>query len=182
MANRAERRRALPSVDRVLSSAGADTALARYQRRYVVDVVHRVLDDMRRRLATDPSTTGPSTTGPSTTVPSAAEVMAAAFARMESDQSLALRPVVNATGVVLHTNLGRALLADAAISAVTEAARSPVTLEYDVDTGARGDRDDLVADDLCALTGAEAATVVNNNAVYTGRPEFPGDVRGEGNV
>jgi L-seryl-tRNA(Ser) seleniumtransferase len=154
MANRAERRRALPSVDRVLSSAGAATALARYQRRYVVDVVRRVLDDIRRRLATDPSAAAPS----------AAEVMAAAFARMESDRPLALRPVVNATGVVLHTNLGRALLADEAISAVTEAARSPVTLEYDVDTGARGDRDDLVTDDLCALTGAEAATVVNNNA------------------
>ncbi len=154
MATRAERRRALPSVDRVLSGAGADTALARYQRRYVVDTVRRVLDDIRRRLATDPSAA----------VPSPAEVMAAACARMDADRPLALRPAVNATGVVLHTNLGRALLADAAISAVVEATRRPVTLEYDVDTGARGDRDDLVSHDLCALTGAEAATVVNNNA------------------
>ncbi|WP_330984795.1 MULTISPECIES: L-seryl-tRNA(Sec) selenium transferase [Enterobacterales] len=88
----------------------------------------------------------------------------AAEARLAGDTQSKLRPVINLTGTVLHTNLGRALQSEAAVAAVSEVMRSPVTLEYSLDGAGRGHRDSALAELLCRLTGAEDACIVNNNA------------------
>jgi L-seryl-tRNA(Ser) seleniumtransferase len=154
VASRIEQRRALPSVDRVLNTEAARTALGSFGRRYVTASVRTVLDEIRQRLAA----------GTAASPPAPEEVMSEALARMEAAQPQSMRPVVNATGVVLHTNLGRALLADDALQAVMRAGACAVNLEYDLGRGERGERDTHVEEELRSLTGAEAATVVNNNA------------------
>ncbi len=93
-----------------------------------------------------------------------ADWAAEALRRLHKDEESALRPVFNLTGTVLHTNLGRAVQAEAAVEAVSRAMRSPVTLEYDLDDAGRGHRDRALAKLLCELTGAEDACIVNNNA------------------
>lgn len=86
------------------------------------------------------------------------------LARLESESISNLRPVYNLTGTILHTNLGRAILSDAAIAAASDAMRHPVALEYNLKSGSRGERDDHLRQLICELTGAEDATLVNNNA------------------
>ncbi len=135
--------RALPSVDRFLRDEGAPL-VARHGRTAVTDALRALLAEVR--AGTEP----------------AADYAAAVAARLDAPS--ALRPVFNLTGTVLHTNLGRALLAEEAIAAAVAAMREPSALEMDLDTGRRGERDSHLRGLLRELTGAEDATVVNNNA------------------
>ncbi|RKT47190.1 L-seryl-tRNA(Sec) selenium transferase [Thiocapsa rosea] len=144
-----------PSVDRILGWPALVPLLAEYGRPAVLAEVRTQLAEWRG---------GPGDGWPADDVfaqhPFAAG-LAAALARSHAPR---LRRVFNLTGTVLHTNLGRANLPEEAIEALTSAAREPCALEYDLDDGRRGDRDRVVEGWLRELTGAEAATVVNNNA------------------
>ena len=141
--------RKLPSVDEVLRTAVAIEAGRRFGRPAVVAAVRDTIAAARADGIAPGNTD---------------QVAAAALKRLEAREQPNLRPVFNLTGTVLHTNLGRALLAEAAIEAAVLAMRNTVTLEFDLAGGRRSDRDDIVRDLLCELTGAEDATVVNNNA------------------
>ena len=155
--------RGLPGIDECLRAAEQAPALTALARPYVKLMVQRALAEIRAKITTG----GSREAGGSRIAQSRGAIVEEILRRAEhaiaADEPL-LKPVVNATGVVLHTNLGRALLPEAAIEAVAQAARAPVNLEYDLPGGSRGDRDCLVEAEICALTGAEAATVVNNNA------------------
>lgn len=143
--------RALPSVDVVLKAA--ETLVDHHGRAAVTRAIREALEVARSDLRAGRD---------------AARTVDALVRRasdaLEGGARPSLQPVLNLTGTVLHTNLGRALLAREAIAAATAAMREAVTLEYDVTTGRRGERDDHVRALLCDLTGAEDATVVNNNA------------------
>jgi len=143
--------RALPSVDRVLGSAACAPVTERFGRAMVTATVREVLAEIRAEPVTGP-------------LPGNDEIATAVRERLERNERSNLRPLFNLTGTVLHTNLGRAVLAEAAIEAAVEAMRDAVALEFDLGTGKRGERDDHLRDLLCELTGAEDATVVNNNA------------------
>ena len=140
----------LPSVDRLLEEPALAVAAEEYGRSEALAGARKALADARRVLgagrALDPTGLGP-----------------VAAAHIAARARPSLRRVFNLTGVVLHTNLGRAPLPEEAIAAVAAAAGN-CNLEYDLETGRRGDRDSHVEALLTELTGAEAATVVNNNA------------------
>ncbi len=154
---RSQALRALPSVDECMRAAERNPAWSGMRRGYLALMIRRTQAAMREELANRVGG------GRLDRAAILEESMRRTAEAIEADEPR-LRPVVNATGVVLHTNLGRALLPEAAIEALEQAAGSPLNLEYDLSSGGRGDRDDLIEQEICALTGAEAATVVNNNA------------------
>lgn len=150
----ADSRRQLPSVDRLLQTPQAKAALQEFSRDRVVEACRNVLEALR--------TGGLAASGAA--IPSEERLAGAAVARLAAEARPSYRRVVNATGVGLHTNLGRAVLSENAAAAALLAATGAVNLEFDLVGGSRGERDSWVDDDLLALTGAAAATVVNNNA------------------
>jgi L-seryl-tRNA(Ser) seleniumtransferase len=145
--------RALPSVDRFLQTTHGRALADAYGRALVVAVLRTELSRARGEIRD-----GADGEALSQALPGRVAVALAAGAQS------GLRPVLNLTGTVLHTNLGRALLADEAIAAACTAMAHPLALEFDLDEGGRGERDEHVRDLLRELTGAEDALVVNNNA------------------
>jgi L-seryl-tRNA(Ser) seleniumtransferase len=141
-------RSGLPAVDRVLRIEETTALIAKYGRSLVVEAVRTEL--ARRRKCGEAAS-------PASIIDECATMLARG---MRPSQ----RRVFNLTGTVLHTNLGRAPLPEEAIAAAVEAMRDPTTLEYETETGRRGERDNHVAGWLTRLTGAEGALTVNNNA------------------
>ncbi len=144
--------RHLPSVDAILQMPALAAALESFGHASVAEAVRKVLGNEREAVK--------SGAAPSSNVLLAER----AIHLLEASGQSSLRPLFNLTGTVLHTNLGRAILAEAAIEAATQAMRQAVSLEFDLSSGARGERDDHLRALVCELTGAEDATIVNNNA------------------
>jgi len=156
------RLRVLPKVDQVLRHPSLQSHAARWAPDLVLRVVQDEIERVRGALRGDEA--GANGAAPADRAGAEAAVAAAAVARLSAWTAPPLRRVLNCTGVVLHTNLGRAPLCAAAATALAHVARGYVDLEYDLERGVRASRMDHVAPLLAALVGAEAACVVNNNA------------------
>ena len=146
--------RSIPSVDRLLREPTVAVLVERYARGPVLDGARQLLVGWRERVRVDPAVT----------VPPAAVLAGQLAEQLARSTQPLLRRAINATGVVIHTNLGRAPLSSAALAAMTEVGRGYSNLEYDLEVGARGSRHEHVSAALQRLSGAEAALVVNNNA------------------
>ena len=145
----------LPSTDRLLRSARARALVAEHGHTLVAHEARALLDALRVRAVA----------GTLSAAEIDADALAAALAGgVDARLAPRMRRVLNLTGTVIHTNLGRAVLADAALGHLLTTMAAPNNLEYDLASGGRGERDSLVEELLCTLTGAEAALVVNNNA------------------
>ena len=144
----------LPSVERLLTHAYSAGLIAEFGRPAVLSAIRETLARVRAGLIANSAVT----------IPSDLSVIQMAAWQLQEDARPTLRRVFNLTGTVLHTNLGRAALPEEAIEAITLAAREATNLEFNLGDGRRGDRDAHLEQHLCHLAGAEAATVVNNNA------------------
>ncbi len=145
--------RAIPSVDELLKDPGLSAPLSEYGTGIVTDAVRKGLDELRSGVLD--GTVSEVTEG---------GIMAMVIDNIASSTRPSIRKVINATGTILHTNIGRAILSSEAAEAVRIAAICNTNLEFDLATGERGERDSHVEDLIKRLTGAQAATVVNNNA------------------
>ncbi|MCR4407781.1 MAG: L-seryl-tRNA(Sec) selenium transferase [Anaerolineae bacterium] len=144
--------RKLPGVDRLLQEPAVQNLIQIYGRELVVEGLRHALDTARDQIRRGAS------------CPPAEEIMIQAEGYLRALARPTLRPVINASGVIIHTNLGRAPLSEETRMAMLDAARGYTNLEYDLEAGQRGSRYVHAEQLLCRLTGAEAALVVNNNA------------------
>ena len=144
--------RKLPSVDALLRRAETEELIARFGAEQVTETIRGLLEESRASIQAGGS------------APDAESLLAALSARLDADNRPSLRGVINATGVIIHTNLGRAPLSAAARQAIQQAATGYNNLEYDIEAGERGSRHSHARQLLRELTGAEDALVVNNNA------------------
>ena len=144
----------LPSVESLLQQGDATALIVEFGRPAVTETIRTVLARARAELLAERATA----------IPSDPAFIRMVTRQLQKDAQPSLRRVFNLTGTVLHTNLGRATLPQQAIDAIALAAREPMNLEFNLGDGQRGDRDDHLEQLLRRLTGAEAATVVNNNA------------------
>ncbi|MEW6326198.1 MAG: L-seryl-tRNA(Sec) selenium transferase [Thermodesulfobacteriota bacterium] len=149
--------RSIPPVDEILSLSETQSLLEKYPRRLVVSVIRQVLEKIRGQILAANSQASHVDTSLDNITESLKEFLSQAGRP-------SLRPLINATGVVIHTNLGRSLLADAAVDQMNTVAAGYSNLEFDLSAGQRGSRYVHVEEILRRLTGAEAALVVNNNA------------------
>ncbi len=146
----------LPGVDYISEICKTDAFLKTIPRPVLISSIRAVLDTLRADIL--------SGSAASDTLFSDEQILKRIIAYAETEMSPNLIPLINATGVVVHTNLGRSLLADEAIRNIAVVAESYSNLEFDLDAGKRGSRYSIVEDLLCELTRAESAMVVNNNA------------------
>ncbi|MFH1559955.1 MAG: L-seryl-tRNA(Sec) selenium transferase [Chloroflexota bacterium] len=146
------RYRSIPSVEKLLSDARIGRLIGEYSREPVVYLARRRLEEVRQEIAQGKEP------------PSFDDLVEGVVALAASLWSPWPQPLINATGVILHTNLGRAPLSTEATEAVLHAARGYTNLELDLEEGVRGSRQAHIENILCQITGAEASLVVNNNA------------------
>ena len=150
--------RKLPSVNEVLELAEVQALETEHAHELIVAAIRQELEDARGRLANGAALDGHAN----------AQFVAGRVAeRLGRELQPKLRPVINATGIVLHTNLGRAPIAEDAAKAAYDAARGYLNLELDLESGERSSRQLAIREWVCRLTGAESATAVNNNAAAT---------------
>ena len=172
--------RRLPKIDEVLKEESLIVLSEKKGSLLVTEAVRSVISNMRQSIlgleesdlaqldaAAEHGETGKSALDKFFSQVDTAVVAAAACERLADEEQLNLYPLINATGTILHTNLGRAPLCKDAVENVARVSRSYSDLEYNVSKGARGSRHDLVSDLIAELTGAEDAMVVNNNASAT---------------
>lgn len=150
--------RNLPSVNQLLESPQLKQMVQTVNHSVVADGVRNFLDELREQVSTESG---------DVSIPTPSEIADKIANWLKTEEKPYLRPVINGTGIILHTGLGRAPLAKSAIESVKQISQGYASVEVDVRTGERGQRIKSVEKLLCELTGAEAAAVVNNNAAAT---------------